>query len=427
MLQLERQIADSLARVPGVSSVGLTSAVTMDGNDSNDPVFVEEFPTPAGQMPPIRRYKWVGPGYVETMGNHMVAGRALTWEDSAELRDVVMISERLAREFWKDPRQAIGKRIRQSEKNPWKEIVGVVGDERDDGVHRPATTIVYWPLQVKNFWTSERRMERSVAYVVRSPRTNSPTCMKELQQAVWSANSNLPLANTRTLEQIRASSMAQTSFALAMLAHRRGRRAAARPRRHLRRDRLHRRAAHARNRHPHGARRADRRREPPVRAARPVADGRRRGARRAGRGRVDAVDVVAAVRRQPDGPGRRTRRCRSRSARWRSWRRICRRGARRGSIQSWRCAASESVKPPHPNRYNRSRVGPRLRLRHPAGHRASPVADAAGAVGDDAVVASAAVRALGGAARADRATSCRPASSSISSTDAPGSPSSPSS
>jgi putative ABC transport system permease protein len=60
-------------------------------------------------------------------------------------------------------------------------------------------------------------MERGVAYVVRSPRTNTPTLMKELQQAVWSANSNLPLANVRTLDQIRASSMAQTSFALAML------------------------------------------------------------------------------------------------------------------------------------------------------------------------------------------------------------------
>ena len=61
-------------------------------------------------------------------------------------------------------------------------------------------------------------MERGVAFVVRSPRTNSPTFMKELQQAVWSANSNLPLSNVRTLDQIRASSMAQTSFALSMLA-----------------------------------------------------------------------------------------------------------------------------------------------------------------------------------------------------------------
>jgi predicted permease len=217
VLQLERQIADNLRNVPGVASVGLTSAVTMDGFNSNDPVFVEEFPLPAGQMPPLRRYKWVGPGYVEAMGNHIVAGRALTWEDAADMRPVIMVSERLAREFWKDPRQAIGKRVRQSEKNPWKEIVGVVGDERDDGVHRPATTTVYWPLQVKNFWTAERRMERGVAYVVRSPRTNTPSFMKELQQAVWSANSNLPLSNVRTLDQIRASSMAQTSFALAML------------------------------------------------------------------------------------------------------------------------------------------------------------------------------------------------------------------
>jgi putative ABC transport system permease protein len=218
VLQMQRQIVDNLARVPGVSAVGITSAVTMDGNDSNDPIFLEEFPMPAGQMPPLRRYKWVGPGYVETMGNRMVAGRAITWEDSTEMRDVVMVSERLAREFWKDPRMAIGKRIRQSEKNPWKEIIGVVGDERDDGAHRPATTIVYWPLQVKNFWTSPRRMERGVAFVVRSPRTNSPTFMKELQQAVWSENSNLPLSNVRTLDQIRASSMAQTSFALSMLA-----------------------------------------------------------------------------------------------------------------------------------------------------------------------------------------------------------------
>jgi putative ABC transport system permease protein len=218
VLQTHRDIVDRLAQVPGVSSIGISSAVTMDGNDSNDPIFIEEFPMPAGQMPPLRRYKWIGPGYVETMGNHIVAGRALTWEDSTEMRPVVAISERLAREFWKDPRQAIGKRIRQSEKNPWKEIVGVIGDERDNGVSRPAPTTVYWPLRVKNFWSSEQRVERGVGFVVRSPRTNSPSLLKELQQAVWSVNPNLPLSNIRTLDQIRASSMAQTSFALSMLA-----------------------------------------------------------------------------------------------------------------------------------------------------------------------------------------------------------------
>ena len=42
--------------------------------------------------------------------------------------------------------------------------------------------------------------------------------MKEIQQAVWSVNGSLPVANVRTLTDIMSASMAQTSFALVMLA-----------------------------------------------------------------------------------------------------------------------------------------------------------------------------------------------------------------
>jgi ABC-type antimicrobial peptide transport system permease subunit len=41
--------------------------------------------------------------------------------------------------------------------------------------------------------------------------------LRELEQAVWSVDRNLPLANVQTLEEIQARSMAQTSFALVML------------------------------------------------------------------------------------------------------------------------------------------------------------------------------------------------------------------
>jgi ABC-type antimicrobial peptide transport system permease subunit len=53
---------------------------------------------------------------------------------------------------------------------------------------------------------------------VRSARLGSPSFTQELQRAVWSVNPSLPLANARTLEEIRSRSMAQTSFALTMLA-----------------------------------------------------------------------------------------------------------------------------------------------------------------------------------------------------------------
>ena len=57
-----------LEAIPGVTSVGLSSSITMDGINSNDPIFVEDLPGPEGQMPPLRRYKW-SPNYFETMGN----------------------------------------------------------------------------------------------------------------------------------------------------------------------------------------------------------------------------------------------------------------------------------------------------------------------------------------------------------------------
>jgi len=216
--RMHEQIAGRLQQVPGVTAVGLSSSLTMDGFDSNDPIFVESFPDPAGGMPPLRCFKWIAPGYFETMGNHMVAGRAITWSDIHQYAQVVVVSENLAREYWRDPARAIGKRIRQSPKNPWREIVGVVGNERDDGLNEKAPAIVYWPMLIKDFWTMPVFVSRTMAYAVRSPRVGSPTFQRELQQAVWSVNPNLPLANVQTLEEIRAESMAQTSFALSMLA-----------------------------------------------------------------------------------------------------------------------------------------------------------------------------------------------------------------
>ena len=213
-----QQISERLQQVPGVVSVGLSSSVTMDGNTADIPIFVEEFPDAARAMPPIRRHKRVAPHYFDTMGNPVLVGRAITWTDIQQGRPVVVVSENLAREYWKDPVRALGKRIRQNQRDPWREIIGVVGDERDDGLEQPATAIVYWPMLIHDWWGEPLNVSRGIAFVVRSARVGSPGFFRELQQAVWSVNPNLPLASVRTLEEIQAGSMAQTSFALVMLA-----------------------------------------------------------------------------------------------------------------------------------------------------------------------------------------------------------------
>jgi len=211
------QIAARISQVPGVTSVGLSSSITMDGNDSNDPIFVEDFPGPAGRLPPLRRFKWVGEKYFETMGNPILAGRAISWNDVYTMAPVVVVTENFAREFWKEPAAALGKRIRVTPSMPWRTIVGVVGDARDNGVPVAAPAIMYWPMLHKQLWNDNVIVARSMGYAIRTERAGSPTLLKEIQQAVWSVNPNLPVASVRTLEEIRLDSMAQTSFALVML------------------------------------------------------------------------------------------------------------------------------------------------------------------------------------------------------------------
>ena len=207
-------MADRLAQVPGVTSVGLSSSITMDGEDNGNPIEVEgAAPVPEGQVPPLRRFKSFAPGYFETMGNRLVAGRSITWSEVHEQRPVIVISEPLAREYWGTPASALGKRVRGccGPRRPWREVVGVTGPERDDGLHRPPTPIVYWPMLNESYrW-------RTMAYAVRSTRVGTPGFLRELEQAVWSVNPNLPLASVQTLQEIQARSMAQTSFALVML------------------------------------------------------------------------------------------------------------------------------------------------------------------------------------------------------------------
>ncbi|MGH9200600.1 MAG: ABC transporter permease, partial [Vicinamibacterales bacterium] len=216
--QTHEQILRRIEGIPGVTSVGQSSSITMDGRDSNDPIFAEGVnDAPEGKLPPLRRFKWISENYFKTMGNPLIVGRDITWSDVHHRRPVAIVSENLARELFGEPVAAIGRRIRQTPSNPWREIIGVVGNEHDDGVTQPATTITYWPMMMDNFWGSKIFVQRTLAYAIRSDRLRDPGFLREVQQAVWSINPNLPLADIETLRETYDRSMAQTSFMLVIL------------------------------------------------------------------------------------------------------------------------------------------------------------------------------------------------------------------
>ena len=218
VVRAHQQIARAFEAIGGVESVGVANSVTMDGASSNDPIFVEDFPAPEGQLPRLRRYKWLGPGYFETLGNPVIAGRAFTWSDIETRAPVLMVSENFAREFWGEPAKALGRRIRNTPKDPWREIIGVAGAEYQDGVTQAAPTIIYWPMHMETFWGQPDFVQRSLVFSLRTSRLSDPSFMTTVQQAVWAVNPNLPLARVRTLREIYDASMAQTSFTIVILA-----------------------------------------------------------------------------------------------------------------------------------------------------------------------------------------------------------------
>jgi predicted permease len=217
VIRMEQEILRRVAAIPSVSSVAISTKLPMTGQGWSDPIFVEGQSYAEGEFPPIRRFKFVSPGLFATMGVRLIAGRDLTWEDTYKKLPVALISENVARELWHDPNAALGKRIRVSAKDDFREIVGVVGNVSDDGVNHKPTTSVYWPLLLQNFESDEISVRRDVAFVMRTQRAGSENFLKNVREAVWAVDPNLPLAEVHTMQYFYRKSLARTSFTMIMM------------------------------------------------------------------------------------------------------------------------------------------------------------------------------------------------------------------
>jgi len=216
----QNNIADRIAAIPGVTSVGFASSVPMDNNDPNwDQMGVEGKIYP-GENPPLRLFNYVAPGYFHSMGTRVVAGRDFTWDDLYGLHQMVIVSEGFARDNWGSAAAAIGKRIRQFTGTPWQEVVGVVEDVHVHGVDDKAPQTVYWTAMLKSPYSRTPRIDyqSAVTFAIRSGRAGTQDFIDQLQKAVWSVNSELPLASVQTMQDLYDESLARTSFTLVMLA-----------------------------------------------------------------------------------------------------------------------------------------------------------------------------------------------------------------
>jgi putative ABC transport system permease protein len=147
--KMDDQVLDALRKVPGVQSAGMTTYVPMTGWYRRADFTIEDRPAPAGAtMAPQAIPRIVSSSYFETLGIPLIQGRIFGPHDHSEAPPVVVITEEMARRYWR-AENPIGKRLKWADSGPaepWLTIVGVAGNVLEDGLSKPPQPIVYIPV-----------------------------------------------------------------------------------------------------------------------------------------------------------------------------------------------------------------------------------------------------------------------------------------
>src|SRR4029078_194445 len=125
--QVENDIQDALAAIPGVTSAAFVSAMPMEGFGSNlgvvnsGAIFTSDQRDARADNRLLRLFKCASPVYFATAGTRLVAGREITWAEVYGLKPVVTVSENLARELWGTQPAALGKGLAGAPEKPRQE------------------------------------------------------------------------------------------------------------------------------------------------------------------------------------------------------------------------------------------------------------------------------------------------------------------
>lgn len=202
VMRMENEILDKLAAIPGVQTAALATEAPLENvNGQNDLLYARDKTYSPGQIPPVRAFRYVTPGFFKTDGTPLIAGRDFSWADLYGKRHVAIVSENLAREMWGSPAAALGKQVRTGLKDDWREVVGVVADVYDRGVDQKAPATAYWPAMQDNFELEPLRVVRFAVFAVRTNRAGSKGLLDAARAAIWSVDANAPVFLVRTLQE----------------------------------------------------------------------------------------------------------------------------------------------------------------------------------------------------------------------------------
>jgi putative ABC transport system permease protein len=194
-----RDAIDRLEAIPGIGTVSAVARLPFPGYTSGWGIRIVGRDESNGPEPNVPLGYPLVPGYLETMGVPLLAGRPLTDTDRPGAPLAVVINETMARRYWPDE-SPIGAQYMMAGHREPVTVVGVVGDMKRKVLDAEPEPTFFIPFSQLNMFS-----ERDICFVARTalePRVVLPL----MRDAVWAVDGNLPIKNATTVDALIAES-----------------------------------------------------------------------------------------------------------------------------------------------------------------------------------------------------------------------------
>lgn len=202
-------VVERMRRLPGVEAAGATNYLPLSGFWDTIAVLREGAPPPTPGNETTADYRVATPDYFRAMGIRLISGRSFIDRDTADMPQVAIVNQSLAKLFWPEG-DALGRRINAgSAADPlWLEVVGVMADVKSFGQEEATHLDLYRPFA--------QAPSGLIAFTVRTS-TAAAAMFPLLRQQIWTEDPELPTFRENTMEQLAAESIGLRRVSLQLL------------------------------------------------------------------------------------------------------------------------------------------------------------------------------------------------------------------
>ena len=218
--QLVRNGRERLNAIPGIENSASVSCLPMDSNVGlNFSIIGKPVDDPLRN---IVRWISASAGYLVIFRIPILRGRDFTDRDVAGAPGVVLINETMAKKYWpqEDPvgqQIVIGKGVGPEYEEPPRQIIGVVGDTRNNGPgQEPFPVMIVPQAQVTDGMTALTARMRPVTWVVRT-HTDPHQFISSVSEQLRQASGGFPVAHVRSMDEVVVGTTARESFNMLLL------------------------------------------------------------------------------------------------------------------------------------------------------------------------------------------------------------------